>query len=213
MTYHDRGQRLSGFGAFPPDIGGEMDVDPRSHGTSVTGGRLVPTVWAQRALNAAGIRTVVDGLAGSATLNALRSYWQRLSTASRGPEPALQSGSGGASWVFISSGMEANMSLLRRVPDPSGSTVPAGSWTTPTSQPRPTTASTPSSTTTEGGTVSKPTSIGPEAPLSSQIRTVGGVGDALPWIIGGGAALLGVVAIAVVASRRKKPTPNRRRRR
>ena len=203
MTYHRGSSALNGLGAFPPAIGGEMDIDPRSHGTAIEGGRLVPTVWAQRALNAAGIRTVVDGLAGSATLNGLRSYWTR--NGSRGPEPALQTGH--PSWVFMSSAMEANLSLLRRVADPSGSTVAANSWTTPETQPRRTTSS--STSTSGGGSGGKPSSgASVDAPLAP---APGGGTDYTPWIVGGAITLAGLLAVGVFASRRRKPTKNGKR--
>jgi hypothetical protein len=201
MTYHDPSR--SGLGAFPPSVGGEMDIDPRSHGTSVEGGRLVPTVWAQRSLNAAGIRTIVDGLAGQGTLANLRAYWGRLSS-TRGPEPALQSGH--PDWVFISSAMEGNFSLLRRVPDPSGSTVAASSWTTPTSQPRRTTTGTSTTdTSSDGGGSPKvsPDTLLPTPPVSSM--------DWTPWVVGGSLAVAGLIGVGLIASRRK-PQKNRRRR-
>lgn len=211
MTYHHP-NATAGLGEFPPAIGDEMGIDPRAYNTSgIENGRLVPTVWAQRALNAAGIRTIVDGLAGPNTLTNMRSYWSRM-TSLRGPEPALQTGH--PSWVFMSTGMEANLSLLRRVADPAGSTVAANSWTTPpssggrTSTPSGTTLDTSSGTSTTKPPVSQPTStpILPSGTMSA---------DPVPWIVGGtvAAAGLGFIVFAAARRRKKAPTANRRKRR
>lgn len=106
-----------------PDVGQPMGIDPRAtSSSSVAGGRIVPTVWAQRAANAANVRTSVDGRAGAGTLRSLTTAW---SAAGRpGVAPALVD----SGHVLISSGLEARFSLMTRVADPSGSPCGVCQW-------------------------------------------------------------------------------------
>jgi hypothetical protein len=160
-----------------PDIGQEMGIDPRATAAS-TGARIVPTVWAQRALNAAGVRTDVDGIAGSATLRGLVSAWTAMGRS--GAQPVLVD----AAHVAISPGFEGRLSLLRRVADPAGSTCGPCQWSACSSGAHPSTPSTSPATTpsTPAGPIvtQEPTVIEPGGGRSFISAT-----SILPWVIGG----------------------------
>jgi len=223
MTYRTSGR--SSLLGLSGAIGEEMGIDPHSHAASISGGRVVPTVWTQRALNAAGIRIPVTGYAARATLNAMNSYYGRHRS---GPAPALQEGD--PHYVFMSSAMEANLSLNRRVADPPRASSSSSSSSAPaaTTTPGATTMTTGSATASTAATTSSGTSSGGKAPGSGptlgpddlppitqkdiDYETSGGMSAWLPWAIGGAAGLAAITAIALIATRRKKPTANRRRR-
>lgn len=77
-------QGLSAFGI----VGQPLGVDPNRISDS-SGNQIVSAVWIQRALNAAGIRTNVDGIVGSQTMTNLLTAWRNL-TASAPPQPSKQ---------------------------------------------------------------------------------------------------------------------------
>ncbi len=69
-------------------VGQPLGVDPNSLVDS-SGNPIVSAVWIQRALNAAGIRTNVDGIVGGQTMTNLLTVWRNL-TASTAPQPTKQ---------------------------------------------------------------------------------------------------------------------------
>jgi hypothetical protein len=158
-----------------PDIGQQMGIDPRAtSSSSVAGARIVPTVWAQRAANAAGQRTVVDGRAGSGTLRSLTSAW--TAAGRPGVAPALVD----SGHVLISSALEARFSTMARVTDPSGSPCGVCQWSA-----CPSTAAPPAPPPGPPAPPEPP----PQPPTDLTPPPSGGGG-------GGGGFLLGLVAVA-----------------
>lgn len=151
MSYSNRRMmKMHGFGLGQgdvPAVGQELGIDPRSQPSS-NGGRTVPTMWLQRALNASGVPSpllAVDNNAGSSdsshTMVAARTWASR--NGNRTPLPQRTDDPG---HVVISNSMEAQLSLLRRVADPTGSTQTG--WLTPTERGTPTTTPTTTAPTT-----------------------------------------------------------------
>lgn len=193
MSYAGLGHLAGAECGDMPDVGQEMGIEPRSRAAS-TGQRVVPTVWAQRALNAAGVRTAVDGIAGPGTLRSLVSAWTSMGRS--GAQPVLVD----AGHVAISPGFEARLSILRRVADPSGSTCGPCQWTSCSSGARRTTTTTGTSTSTPSTSTpaTTPDSSAPPSDLLVEAPDGGGAGGGLiarygiwPWVIGG-TALVGV---------------------
>lgn len=210
MSYAGLGQLAGAQCGDMPDIGQEMGIEPRSRAAS-TGQRLVPTVWAQRALNAAGVRTAVDGIAGPATLRNMVTAWTNMGRS--GAQPVLVD----AGHVAISPGFEARLSILRRVADPSGSTCGPCQWTSCSSGTRRTTTTTGTSTSTPSTSTPAATPDSSEPPSDLLVEMPSGGGGGLiarygiwPWVIGGTALvgvglwfLLGAGAGSVRANRRR----------
>lgn len=110
-------------------VGEPLGRDPRSVPAS-GGGRLVPTMWLQRGLNATGrYLLAVDNNAGSSdasqTMAAALAYNARLGNPTPRPQRTDQ-----RDHVVISDAMERMLGGLRRVADPRGSTQTG--WLTPT---------------------------------------------------------------------------------
>lgn len=210
MSYAGLGHLAGAECGDMPDIGQEMGIEPRSRAAS-TGQRVVPTVWAQRALNAAGVRTAVDGIAGPGTLRSLVSAWTSMGRS--GAQPVLVD----AGHVAISPGFEARLSILRRVADPSGSTCGPCQWTSCSSGTRRTTTTTGTSTSTPSTSTPAATPDSSEPPSDLLVEMPSGDGGGLiarygiwPWVIGG-TALVGVGLWFLVGAGAGSVRANRRR--
>lgn len=115
-----------------PGVGELMADDPRTR--DMSGGlKLVPTVWAQRAANAfyasarVADRLAVDGVAGPATLAALRDIGARIirsGAASSLPAATIVD----TSHVSIPTTVYSALRIVTRVADPVGSTVGLCDW-------------------------------------------------------------------------------------
>lgn len=130
-----RMRNLRGLAAFF-GVGDRLDFDGASYdypnpATPYRLGdiRIVPTFWAQRGLNAAGISTVTDGVSGPNTLAGLRAFKTRFRL--EGAAPAIYD----RTHISMSKEMEQALASLTQVADVSAST-PA----TPAPAPLPTPA-------------------------------------------------------------------------
>lgn len=204
--YNGSGLGQTGCGDMP-DVGEPMNIAPGARATSVSGVRMVPTVWAQRAANARGARTSVDGRAGPNTLAALMQAWR--ADGSRGPAPTIID----PGHVSVSTSLEGTFSLARRVADPSGSTCGACQW----SACRATSATT--------GTASRTVdpATGNQIANREEEVTTGGGGEGVlpqtglmrygmwPWVVGA-VALTGIGVYFASTPAPRPVAANRRRR-
>lgn len=206
MSYAGLGQLAGTQCGDMPDVGQEMGIEPRARTSA--GLRIIPTVWAQRALNAAGTRVTVDGIAGPATLSALVSTWTRMGRS--GAQPALVD----AGHVAISPGFEGRLSIMRRVPDPSGSRCGPCQWSACSgatqTAPRTTSTSTTTSTTlnTSSTTSEERDNLDPAGGSPMGLIARYGI---WPWVIGG-TALVGVGLWFLIGAGAGSVRANRRRR-
>lgn len=128
-----------------PAIGEPMMPDPRAR-DAAGGLKIVPTVWVQRAINAAiaagrpwGSALTVDGDAGARTLNAVKAarLWllSQLHPIPDDPRYTAMPSIVDAGHVAMPWQLHATLAGATRVPDPSGSTVAECSWSAPARAP------------------------------------------------------------------------------
>lgn len=205
MSYAGLGQLAGTQCGDMPDVGQEMGIEPRARTSA--GLRIIPTVWAQRALNAAGTRVTVDGIAGPATLSALVSTWTQMGRS--GAQPALVD----AGHVAISPGFEGRLSIMRRVPDPSGSRCGPCQWSACSgatqTAPRTTSTSTTTSTTPNASSTTSEERDNLDPAGGSPMGLIARYGI-WPWVIGG-TALVGVGLWFLVGAGAGSVRVNRRR--
>lgn len=119
---------LAGFGI----VGQVIGADPSAIVDS-TGNLIVSAVWLQRALNAAGIATGVDGVVGPQTMTNVVAAWRNL-TASNGTQPSLQvtgSSISAPGHVKIPPALAGVLAAYTQVADPPPVSHPSTSDATP----------------------------------------------------------------------------------
>lgn len=182
---------LRGVCGDMPSVGERMTPDPRAR-DAAGGTKVVPTVWAQRAVNAleaarggAG-RLVVDGVAGPRTIAALEAIRLRMLSGYHPipTDPAVIAMPQiiDRGHLSLSRALHERLAGAVRIADPSGSTVAECSWSEPASV-------TPARDTGGGGT-----SIGPELDPRPSNADTGW--DWIPVMAGAAGLGLGVITIA-----------------
>ncbi len=98
-------------------IGEPLGLDPSR--TLGTGGTVrVSAIWAQRAMNSVGIRTLVDGIAGTGTHTSLMTYWQRIGSPGYAPAIVQKGTATSPGRVSMTEGMESRLASHAQVADP-----------------------------------------------------------------------------------------------